>query len=100
MTIKEKTNPAAPVTICPVARRKPWISGTRAVLQYFIGWDNMLEWYNHRKELSQCHSPLPDWIADAGELDMGVGTAVQQNSRKGILDITSNSKLNAKINCD
>ena len=38
-----------------------------------------------------CHSPLPDWIADAGELALGVDMGAPQDSRKGILAINSNS---------
>ena len=40
---------------------------------------------------SPCHSPLPDWIADAGELALGVDMGAPQDSRKGILAINSNS---------
>ena len=39
----------------------------------------------------QCHSPLPDWIADAGELALGVDMGAPQDSRRGILAINSNS---------
>ena len=38
-----------------------------------------------------CHSPLPDWIVDAGELVLGVDTGAPQDSRRGILVINSNS---------
>ena len=38
-----------------------------------------------------CHSPLPDWIADAGELVLGADMGAPQDSRKGILAINSNS---------
>ena len=38
-----------------------------------------------------CHSPLPDWIADAGELALGVDMGAPQDSRRGILAINSNS---------
>ena len=38
-----------------------------------------------------CHSPLPDWIADAGELVLGVDMGAPQDSRRGILAINSNS---------
>ena len=40
---------------------------------------------------SDCHSPLPDWIADAGELVLGADMGAPQDSRKGILVINSNS---------
>ena len=40
---------------------------------------------------AHCHSPLPDWIADAGELALGVDMGAPQDSRKGILAINSNS---------
>ena len=38
-----------------------------------------------------CHSPLPDWIADAGELVLGVDMGAPQDSRRDILVINSNS---------
>ena len=38
-----------------------------------------------------CHSPLPDWIADAGELVLGADMGAPQDSRKGISAINSNS---------
>ena len=38
-----------------------------------------------------CHSPLPDWIADAGQLAWGVDMGAPQDSRRGILAINSNS---------
>ena len=41
--------------------------------------------------LRLCHSPLPDWIADAGELALGVDMGAPQDSRRGILAINSNS---------
>ena len=37
------------------------------------------------KTNTACHSPLPDWIADVGELAMAAGMAVRQNSQKGTL---------------
>ena len=52
------------------------------------------------KNMWMCHSPLSDWIADAGELDMDVDTVVRQNLRKGISATNLNFNPNFKINCD
>ena len=41
--------------------------------------------------IRMCHSPLPDWIAVAGELALGADMGAPQDSRKGILAINSNS---------
>ena len=46
---------------------------------------------NNLLTIDDCHSPLPDWIADAGELALGVDMGAPQDSRKGILAINSNS---------
>ena len=40
---------------------------------------------------TKCHSPLPVWIADAGELALGADMGAPQDSRKGVLAINSNS---------
>ena len=78
-------NTAAPV-FSHFSGQKPHLRGkffkieNRYVFQFLAG-----------NAHNPCHSPLPDWIADAGELVLGVDMGAPQDSRRGILVINSNS---------